>query len=109
MVYGASANVCNTTVGVPPDCAEARGEFFDPTKSSTWQEGEQNELGLNHALGYQGVGQYGMLKMDTDDELWGGGGFVREEMLIDGQDLILWVWDIQLILDQRFHIRSLRL
>lgn len=52
---------------MPSDCAEARGAFFDPTKSSTWQEGEQNELGLNSALGYEGVGQYGMLKAGSED------------------------------------------
>ncbi|CAG8953280.1 hypothetical protein HYFRA_00003487 [Hymenoscyphus fraxineus] len=60
VVYGAAAGACNTSAGVPADCADSRGGFFDFTKSGTWEMGEQNELGLNRALGFEGVGVYGL-------------------------------------------------
>ncbi|CZR66087.1 uncharacterized protein PAC_15988 [Phialocephala subalpina] len=59
VVYGAAAGVCNATLGVSSNCEEARGGVFDSSKSSTWVQSDQDFLGLNAALGYQGVGQYG--------------------------------------------------
>ncbi|KAG4432803.1 hypothetical protein IFR05_011714 [Cadophora sp. M221] len=59
VVYGAAAQVCNTSVGVKADCEEDRGGFFDSAKSSTWKQGDQYQLQLEEMLGYEGVGQYG--------------------------------------------------
>ncbi|KAH7342685.1 aspartic peptidase domain-containing protein [Rhexocercosporidium sp. MPI-PUGE-AT-0058] len=59
VVYGAAAQVCNTSVGVKANCEEDRGGFFDSAKSSTWKQGEQYQLQLEEMLGYEGVGQYG--------------------------------------------------
>jgi len=59
VVYGAAAQVCNTSVGVKANCEEDRGGFFDGAKSSTWKQGEQYQLQLEEMLGYEGVGQYG--------------------------------------------------
>lgn len=59
VVYGAAAQVCNTSVGVKANCEEDRGGFFDGAKSSTWKQGDQYQLQLEEMLGYEGVGQYG--------------------------------------------------
>ncbi|KAE8441217.1 hypothetical protein EG329_005617 [Mollisiaceae sp. DMI_Dod_QoI] len=59
VVYGAAAGICNTSIGVPLDCDDARGGVFDGSKSSTWIQSDQDFLGLDAGLGYQGVGQYG--------------------------------------------------
>ncbi|KAL2075540.1 hypothetical protein VTL71DRAFT_483 [Oculimacula yallundae] len=59
VVYGAAAQVCNTSVGVKADCEEARGGFYDSAKSSTWKQSDQYQLQLEEMLGYEGVGQYG--------------------------------------------------
>ena len=64
MVYKAAAGVCNTTLGVPADCGDERGGLFDSASSSSWELGQglsQYSLGLNTDLGYDGVGQYGLL------------------------------------------------
>lgn len=59
MVWGATAGVCNTTLGVPKGCSDLRGTFFESSGSSTWENNTQNNLGLDEAMGYSGVGQYG--------------------------------------------------
>ncbi|TVY56660.1 Candidapepsin-2 [Lachnellula cervina] len=59
VIYGAAANVCNTSVGVPSDCSDLRGVFYDSSKSSSWENNTQNFLGLDEAQGYSGEGQYG--------------------------------------------------
>jgi hypothetical protein len=58
-VWGATAGVCNASLGVPADCSDLRGTFFESSASSTWQNNTQNSLGLDMAMGYSGVGQYG--------------------------------------------------
>ncbi|KUJ21618.1 acid protease [Mollisia scopiformis] len=59
VIYGAAAGVCNTSVGVSSNCGDARGGLFNSTDSSTWIQSDQDFLGLDATLGYQGVGQYG--------------------------------------------------
>ena len=59
VIYGAAAQVCNTTIGVKADCEADRGGFFDSAKSSTWKQGDQYQLQLEQMFGYEGVGQYG--------------------------------------------------
>ncbi|KAH8668049.1 aspartic peptidase domain-containing protein [Tricladium varicosporioides] len=59
VVYGAAANACNASLGIPSNCNEARGRFFDSAMSSSWEAGPQLYLGLNAQLGYEGLGQYG--------------------------------------------------
>lgn len=66
MVYGAAAGVCNTSIGVKVNCQDDRGGVFNGAASSTWVPSDQDFLGLNTALGYQGVGQYGMLSLQMD-------------------------------------------
>lgn len=61
MIYGGAAGVCNASVGVSSNCGDARGGLFDDTDSSTWIPSDQDFLGLDQGLGYEGVGQYGML------------------------------------------------
>ncbi len=61
MVWGSAAGHCNTSAGVSPNCGDARGGLFDTSTSSTWQNGQEQFLGLDAALGYEGEGQYGML------------------------------------------------
>lgn len=46
-------------MGVSLNCQDARGGVYDSAGSSTWSKSDQYELGLNSALGYNGVGQYG--------------------------------------------------
>lgn len=60
VVYGAAADVCNTTVGVRSNCQDDRGGVFDSASSKTWQQGDQYQLQLDSQFGYEGVGQYGM-------------------------------------------------
>ena len=48
------------SAGVSPNCGDARGGLFDNNTSSTWKNGQEQFLGLDAALGYQGEGQYGM-------------------------------------------------
>jgi hypothetical protein len=60
VVWGSAAGHCNVSAGVSPDCGEARGGLFDNNTSSTWENGQEQFLGLNEALGYDGEGQYGM-------------------------------------------------
>lgn len=59
VVYGSVVGRCNTSIGVERDCEEDRGGVFDPTKSNTWKQGDQQFLGLNEDLGLNGSGQYG--------------------------------------------------
>lgn len=72
VVYGAAANVCDTSLGVKSNCAEDRGGVFDSAKSPTWtqtqEKAESNQfiLGLNEQFGYQGVGQYGLYTPTED-------------------------------------------
>lgn len=66
VIYGAAAGVCNTSLGVEPDCGEERGGVFDSAKSNTWNQTYDNAtenqytLGLGKESGYDGVGQYGL-------------------------------------------------
>lgn len=53
--------MCNASLEVATDCQEGRGAVFDPTASSTWEQGDQYALGLDEGLGESGVGQYGAL------------------------------------------------
>jgi hypothetical protein len=60
VIWGSAAGHCNVSAGVSPDCGNARGGLFDNNTSSTWENGQEQFLGLDEALGYDGEGQYGM-------------------------------------------------
>ncbi len=61
LVFNISIN-CNTSAGVPADCADSRGGFFNLSQtSSTWKDEGYFGLGLNNQLGYAGEGDYGMV------------------------------------------------
>ena len=59
MIYGDAASVCDASVGVAPNCQDARGGVFSNSTSSTWEQGKQYTLGVDKNLGESGVGQYG--------------------------------------------------
>jgi len=59
-VWNAPVDHCNVSAGVSPNCADARGGLFDNSSSSTWKNGQEQFLGLDADLGYEGEGQYGL-------------------------------------------------
>jgi len=58
VVYNTTEN-CNITAGVPADCGDSRGGFYNGAESSTWKDEGNFALGLNNLLGYGGLGDYG--------------------------------------------------
>ena len=59
VVYGLAVSVCDASVGVAPNCQDARGGVFSNFSSTTWEQGKQYMLGVDTNLGESGEGQYG--------------------------------------------------
>ena len=60
VIYGLAATVCDASVGVTPNCQDARGGTFSNFTSSTWESEGQFTLGVDTNLGESGVGLYGL-------------------------------------------------
>lgn len=94
MIYGLAASVCDASLGVKPNCQDARGGVFSNYTSTTWEQGLQYNLDLDTNLGESGVGQYGSfapsgIEQDAD---------ILQASILSG-------WDIQIIQAQRSPIR----
>ena len=94
VVYGLAASVCDASVGVAPNCQDARGGVFSNFSSTTWEQGKQYTLGVDTNLGESGEGQYGS---SGTPRLRRGADIVQASIQSD--------WDIQMIQDQHSRTR----
>lgn len=66
----------------PSNCADLRGEEFNPNASSTWEFKNYYELGLESNLGYTGSGEFGLDKVGLGWQ--GSGGPVLDHQVVAG-------------------------